>query len=175
MRRTAFQIGIASSVIIAAVLVAAPAFAGKPAWVGGGKGNKHESKNPHESHGQTDSHRGGSPRHGSGGPPQRGYFDDRQKAFVHDYYAEQFRAGRCPPGLAKKRNGCLPPGQAKKWAYDRPLPADVVYYDLPSAIVQQLGMPPQGYRYVRVANDILLISAGTRMVVDAIMDLGRGR
>ena len=22
--------------------------------------------------------------------------------------------GNCPPGLAKKRNGCLPPGQAKK-------------------------------------------------------------
>ena len=22
--------------------------------------------------------------------------------------------GRCPPGLAKKNNGCLPPGQAKK-------------------------------------------------------------
>jgi hypothetical protein len=22
--------------------------------------------------------------------------------------------GRCPPGLARKNNGCLPPGQAKK-------------------------------------------------------------
>lgn len=25
--------------------------------------------------------------------------------------------GRCPPGLAKKHNGCMPPGQAKK-SYD---------------------------------------------------------
>ena len=25
-----------------------------------------------------------------------------------------YRAGGCPPGLAKKNNGCLPPGQAKK-------------------------------------------------------------
>lgn len=27
-------------------------------------------------------------------------------------YAE---APGCPPGLAKKHNGCMPPGQAKKW------------------------------------------------------------
>lgn len=25
-----------------------------------------------------------------------------------------YGAGNCPPGLAKKNNGCLPPGQAKK-------------------------------------------------------------
>ena len=25
-----------------------------------------------------------------------------------------YRAGGCPPGLAKKHNGCMPPGQAKK-------------------------------------------------------------
>ena len=25
-----------------------------------------------------------------------------------------YGSGRCPPGLAKKNNGCLPPGQAKK-------------------------------------------------------------
>ena len=25
-----------------------------------------------------------------------------------------YGAGGCPPGLAKKHNGCLPPGQAKK-------------------------------------------------------------
>ena len=36
----------------------------------------------------------------------------------------------------------------------------------------RLGVPPAGYRYVRVASDILLISVGTSMVVDAIQDLG---
>jgi len=39
--------------------------------------------------------------------------------------------------------------------------------------VMQIGAPPPGYRYVRVATDILLIAAGTGMVVDAIQDLGR--
>jgi len=37
----------------------------------------------------------------------------------------------------------------------------------------QIGSPPSGYRYVRVASDILLMAVGTRMVVDAIQDLGR--
>ena len=29
-----------------------------------------------------------------------------------NYYG--YCAGGCPPGLAKKHNGCMPPGQAKK-------------------------------------------------------------
>jgi hypothetical protein len=91
---------------------------------------------------------------------------------VRDYYSEQVRAGRCPPGLAKKNNGCLPPGQAKKWRVGQPLPRDLVYYELPSQVVVQLG-PLPGYRYVRVASDILLIAVGTGLVVDAIEDLGR--
>ena len=91
-----------------------------------------------------------------------------------NYYAEEFRRnGRCPPGLAKKRNGCLPPGQAKKWQVGRPLPRDVVYYEVPQPLVAQIGAPPPGYRYVRVSSDILLIAIGTGMVVDGIRNLGR--
>jgi Ni/Co efflux regulator RcnB len=37
----------------------------------------------------------------------------------------------------------------------------------------QIGVPPRGYRYVRVASDILMIAIGTGMVIDAIQDLGR--
>ena len=92
---------------------------------------------------------------------------------IREYYGEQFRTGRCPPGLAKKNNGCMPPGQAKKWQIGRPLPGDVIFYDLPPAIVIKLGPPPAGHRYVRVAADILLIAVGTAMVVDAIQDLSR--
>ncbi|RZL05866.1 MAG: hypothetical protein EOP40_18990, partial [Rubrivivax sp.] len=89
------------------------------------------------------------------------------------YYVEQFRSGRCPPGLAKKNNGCLPPGQAKKYAIGQPLPAGVVYYAVPAPVMVQLGTPPAGHKYVRVATDILLIAIGTGMVIDAIQDLGR--
>ncbi len=100
------------------------------------------------------------------------YFNDGQRRHAHQWYGERYRAGRCPPGLAKKNNGCLPPGQAKKWAIGQVLPAGVVYYPVPQAVAVQIGLPPAGYRYVRVANDILLLAIGSRMVIDAITDLG---
>jgi Ni/Co efflux regulator RcnB len=102
-----------------------------------------------------------------------GYFREQQREAARDYYGRSENQGFCPPGLAKKVNGCLPPGQAKKWRQGYPLPADVVYYEVPRSVVVTLGVPPSGYRYVRVASDILLIAVGTSMVVDAIEDLVR--
>ena len=116
-------------------------------------------------------------KHGSPHAEDQGHgkhFGDHDRTVIHDYYVDAGRGGgHCPPGLAKKNNGCLPPGQAKKWAMGQPLPSAVVYEPLPPALVVQLTPPPGGYRYVRVAGDILMISAGTHMVVDAIQDLGR--
>src|SRR5262249_14123255 len=103
----------------------------------------------------------------------RRHFEDRNRVVVREYYVTEYRSGRCPPGLAKKHDGCMPPGQAKKWRVGRPLPREVVYYDLPPTLVTQIGPPPSGYRYVRVAADILMIAVGTGLVVDAINDLGR--
>jgi hypothetical protein len=108
----------------------------------------------------------------SGGPSIEVHFDDRRRLAVREYYSEQVRSGKCPPGLAKKNNGCMPPGQAKKWTMGRPLPRDVVFYEVPQSLVVRLGPAPAGHRYVRVAADILLIAIGTSMVVDAIQDLG---
>ena len=101
------------------------------------------------------------------------HFSDQHRLVVRDYYGAQIQSGRCPPGLAKKNNGCQPPGQAKKWALGQPLPRDVVYHPVPAAVIARIGVPPTGYKYVRVATDILLIAIGTAMVVDAIQDLGR--
>lgn len=102
-----------------------------------------------------------------------GGFNDSHRSLVIEYYGEQARSGRCPPGLAKKNNGCMPPGQAKKWSMGKPLPRDIVFYDLPPVLVVKIGVPPSGYKYVRVAGDILMIAVGTALVVDAIQDLGR--
>lgn len=99
--------------------------------------------------------------------------DDRDRGLIWGYYGDQFRAGNCPPGLAKKNNGCLPPDQAKKWAIGRPLPRDLAYYDLPRDLVVRLRPPGDGYKYVRAAADVLLIAVGTMVVIDAIEDLSR--
>jgi hypothetical protein len=98
-------------------------------------------------------------------------FDDHQRRLISDYFGPRFRNGNCPPGLSKKYNGCTPPGQAKPWRTGYPLPSNVVFYNLPVALLGQLGHPGPAYRYVRVAGDILLIAAGTGLVIDAIQDL----
>ena len=108
-----------------------------------------------------------------GGPRAGAYFTERHREVVRSYYGDRYRAGHCPPGLAKKRNGCMPPGLAKQWRIGYPLPRDVRYYDAPGDIVLRFGIPPEGHRYVRVAADILLIAVGTGMVVDALEDLNR--
>ena len=134
---------------VALALVSAPVLAEKPEWAGQGKG-----------HGKGKGH--------------KKHFDNDRRSHIHSYYDQEFRSGHCPPGLAKKHNGCMPPGQAKKrWNVGQPLPANVVVYDLPPALVVKIGVPPPGYKYVRVATDILMIAVGTSMVVDAVRDLGR--
>jgi Ni/Co efflux regulator RcnB len=148
---------ITQCAIAALLLAAAPALADKPAWAG----NKHDDKHQNGNAQQEQSRHGG------------GHFTQHHREVIHQYYGESFRGGKCPPGLAKKSNGCMPPGQAKKWNIGRPLPSGVLYYELPPALVVQLGQPPAGYRYVRVAADVLMIAVGTGMVIDAIQDLGR--
>ncbi|OGS92131.1 MAG: hypothetical protein A2Z95_00485 [Gallionellales bacterium GWA2_60_18] len=138
-----------------AILASGTALADKPSWAGGDKSAKPQQKRD------------------AGGIGISLHFNDNQRTVIRDYFGKQSRAGRCPPGLAKKNNGCLPPGQAKKWAVGQVLPRDVIIYDLPSRLTVQLGIPPAGHRYVRVAADILLIAVGTSMVVDAIEDLGK--
>lgn len=98
-------------------------------------------------------------------------FSDHDRVVLGDYYGGMTSRGHCPPGLAKKNNGCMPPGQAKKWAVGQRLPGDVVYYPLPSSLTVRLTPPPDGYKYVRVAKDILLIAAGTGMVAAGVSDI----
>jgi len=175
MERNALKTNCALALVIAGILAVGPALPDKPSWAGGGKGDQKERQGKREN--QNSEHRGGeqNSRRDNSGPAvrTREYFGDHHRTIAHEYYSEQFRSGRCPPGLAKKNNGCMPPGQARKWAVGRPLPRDVIYYDVPPALVVQFGQPPRGYRYVRVASDILLIALGTGMVIDAMQDLGR--
>jgi hypothetical protein len=44
--------------------------------------------------------------HGNGHENGHGHWNDNGRA--------DYGGGGCPPGLAKKNNGCMPPGQARK-------------------------------------------------------------
>lgn len=174
---------ITLALAVAGMLAIGPAMAEKPSWAGGGKPDREARSDQRDN--QRDSHRNDQKgeRHdsdrrssrddGRNADGKRDHFDSRHRVLVRDYYGQQYSAGRCPPGLAKKHNGCMPPGQAKKWQIGQRLQRDVVYYSVPQQLVVQIGQPPVGYRYVRVASDILMMAIGTGMIVDAIQDLGR--
>lgn len=152
---------------IALALMAGGASADKPSWAGGGK-NK-EGKERHEEKERSDS---GREDNRQGGMLVISFSSDDRR-MISDYYGSQARQGKCPPGLAKKHNGCQPPGHAKKWQKGYPLPADVRYYELPRELRVRLPVPPPNYRYVQIAGDILMIAVGTGMVVDAVEDILR--
>src|SRR3954466_11095727 len=106
-----------SALLISLVCLAAAS----SAWADNGKGHGHG----HEK--------------GSGVvAPGRIVIGERDRAAVYSYYRTAFVGGHCPPGLAKKGNGCLPPGQAKRlWMLGAPLAATVAFYPLPSALLDR--------------------------------------
>ena len=168
MRRFILLVSLALALVFSALFVANPALADKPSKAGG-KGAEKNSEKKTQGKGPD---RGVSGEENGHGVKASQHFSNESRIFIHKYYGDTFRSGRCPPGLAKKNNGCMPPGQAKKWMIGRPLPRDVIFYDLPPEVLVQLGPVPSRHRFVRVASDILMIAVGTGMVVDAIEDIG---
>lgn len=101
------------------------------------------------------------------GPHGRG--NDDGGAYAHRYDA----AAGCPPGLAKKHNGCLPPGQAKKMYREamvgHHVPPNAVYV-IPRDVRVTLPRAPAGYRYAVVNDQVVLVSRAD-IVVDIIRNI----
>jgi Ni/Co efflux regulator RcnB len=96
-------------------------------------------------------------------------FGESDRGAAREYFAHKYGRGNCPPGLAKKNNGCLPPGQAKKrYQVGQRLPRDVVYLEAPAELVVKLSRPPSGQKYVIVDGDLVKLAIGTLLVLDAI-------
>ena len=101
-------------------------------------------------------------------------FNDTQRGAAHTYFVNTYGQGNCPPGLAKKNNGCLPPGQAKKrYVVGHSLPHGIVVGDLPPELSVRIGPAPAGYRYGILDGDLIKLAVGTMLVVDAIEGLVR--
>jgi hypothetical protein len=99
-------------------------------------------------------------------------FSTRERQAVQGYFVEKHGRGKCPPGLAKKQNGCLPPGQEKKrYVVGRPLPPTVVVEEVPAELVVRIGVAPRGYRYGIIDGDLVKLAVGTALVVDAVQGL----
>jgi hypothetical protein len=84
---------------------------------------------------------------------------NKQGGIAQSYYGGQYGYAQrgCPPGLAKKNNGCLPPGQARKLAigqryaqsygYDR-----YAYNRIPYDVRQQYDLDPYNQYYYDQGN-----------------------
>ncbi len=137
-------------------LANAPAFAKKPDFAEGGRGGQHNER-PAQSGGHSS----------EGGHEERvaKFFSDDKAKSVRLFMEEEHRRD-CPPGLAKKKNGCLPPGQAKKYAIGGMLPSG---YTRPSrGLLDVLGVPPAGTFYAMVDKDVLLVSEASKKIIDAV-------
>jgi Ni/Co efflux regulator RcnB len=143
----------------AALCTAVPAFAKDHGDHGNGKGReKHEERERAEE-------RRIEARQGV-------YFNEHHREEVRRYYVEHYGGRKgCPPGLAKKHNGCMPPGQARRWEVGRPIPPDVVVYTVPQPVLVSLPPAPVGYRYQRVGGDLVLVHISDRLVVDVMLNI----
>jgi Ni/Co efflux regulator RcnB len=149
---------------LVSILAASPAFAKGGDEHGNGHGRGHD-KDKHEQQERHGDRRVEDVRVG-------GYFNDEHRNAVRHYYSERYGQGKaCPPGLAKKHNGCMPPGQARKLAVGERVPSGVTLYPVPQPVVVQLPPPPYGYRYARVGNDIVLVRNNNQVIVDIIAGL----
>ena len=114
----------------------------QPDSKGQGKGQG-SGQSQGQSQGQGQGQAGG--QQGSGTSTRQISISERDRNEAHSYYRGQIAAGNCPPGLAKKNNGCLPPGQAKKaWTMNQPLPAGVAYEALLRDLLRRLSPAPTG-------------------------------
>jgi hypothetical protein len=102
---------------------------------------------------------------------ERGYVD-RNRDGRDDRFAyrdaNRYGANACPPGLAKKGNGCMPPGQAKRlFREGQRVPGGYNYYtdynNIPVQYRTQYNLDPN-YNYIYRDNSIYVVDPRTSMV-----------
>lgn len=103
---------------------------------------------------------------------QGAYFNDQQRAHASQYYSTTYTNSKhCPPGLAKKNNGCMPPGQIQDLVVGQLIPANVKVFPVAQPVIQKLPFAPFSYRYERIGGNIVLVQPQTNIVVDVIKGL----
>ena len=105
------------ALLLAVLLACTPAFAAKPdSPPGKDKEKKSEKVLDSDQHSDSSSHsKGGKESHyGGSNVSVNILIGDHDRDVIRNYYHGEFSRGHCPPGLAKKKNGCMPPGQYKK-------------------------------------------------------------
>ena len=161
---------------IASILMAGTAFAKNHGEDYDNGGNRHSQKNEDKREKREnkfdEKREGRAEKHQREEIKQGSYFNDQQRTSAREYYTTTYKDGkRCPPGLAKKKNGCLPPGQVRNLDVGQPVPTNVTVYSVAQPVIRMLPPAPIGYRYSRIGNDIVLIQQQNNVIVDIIQGL----
>ena len=157
---------------IASLLMAGSAIAKKDGDDNEKGGNKHGQKHEDKREKREDKAEKKAEKRQREEIKQGAYFNDQQRTFARQYYTTTYSDGkRCPPGLAKKNNGCLPPGQVRNLAVGQPVPTNVTVYSVAQPVIRMLPPAPVGYRYARIGGDIVLVQQQNNIIVDIIQGL----
>ena len=97
---------------------------------------------------------------------------DRNGDGVDDRTGQRYGANACPPGLAKKNNGCLPPGQARKmFSEGQRIPTGYDFYtpyaQIPATYQSQYALDPNG-RYIYRDSRLYVVDPATQLVTRVI-------
>jgi hypothetical protein len=167
--RTGLCLSVIAGLGLATTTLPSPAIADKPAHAGKGNGHgKHKGGNSNKAH----KNKGNAPAaaaQSNSSIDVNIVFDTGAKQAVRSHYSNSYAGKSCPPGLAKKNNGCLPPGQDKKYNRGDVVPASVTLYRLPGALEVKLKPLPAGYVYRYVDGEVLVVAEAARKVIDAVV------
>lgn len=85
---------------------------------------------------------------------------------LRNYLTRTYRS-ECPPGTTKIGRECDTSGKKTHHIIGQPLPEGVIYDPVPNEVISVVRPVPTGYRYVRVGNDVYLVTT-TNVVTEII-------
>lgn len=110
-------------------------------------------------------------KHGERGDDRGDYRGDGRDGYRDDRNRYGYRSGyrTCPPGLAKRHNGCMAPGQARNYRWNRGerLPRGynryASYNQIPYSYRQRYNLDPNN-RYIYQDNTIYQVDPQTQII-----------
>ncbi len=103
---------------------------------------------------------------------QQKYFNTKVRDSVREFFAQSRGSDVCPPGTIMREMRCEAIIAARKWKFGEPVSGDLTLKEVAPTLLERLGPPPAGHRFVQVGVDVLLLADDGR-VIDAVLDLGQ--
>ncbi|MDP9163191.1 MAG: hypothetical protein M3N06_03735 [Pseudomonadota bacterium] len=112
------------------------------------------------------------------GGNDRGDWRDGDRRYDRNRYGYRSSYRHCPPGLARKHNGCMPPGQYRhaRWSRGQRLPQGyngyTAYNQIPDRYRNQYNLDPNN-RYIYQDNTIYQVDPRTQIIQQILGGLVR--